>query len=110
MNDNNITNEPNNTAAQPMPATVHKNPVAKAISHLNLTQLTLLVLVIVFLWQWLDSKQQLNQVQQTLAQRLAEIDGSSKANQTLTLQSQELVRELGGKLSLLESKYAETQS
>jgi len=29
-------------------------------------------------------------------QRLAEMDGNSKATQTLSLQSQELVRELGG--------------
>ncbi len=77
---------------------------------MNLTQLTLLVLVLVFLWQWFDAQHQLNQMQQTLAQRLAEIDGSNKANQTLAMQNQEVVRELGGKLSLLESKYAETQN
>lgn len=110
MNDNNIKTEPDNTVAPTMPSAVHKNPLARAISHLNLTQLTLVVLVIVFLWQWVDSKQQLHNMQQTLAQRLAEMDGSSKATQTLTLQSQEVVRELGGKLSLLESRYAETQS
>ncbi|HUX89537.1 MAG TPA: uroporphyrinogen-III C-methyltransferase [Gallionellaceae bacterium] len=103
---NNVADEPQNTASTP----VHKNPLARAISHLNLTQLTLAVLVVVFLWQWIDGKQQLNQIQQTLAHRLAEVDGSNKATQTLTLQSQELVRELGGKLSVLESKYAETQS
>ena len=110
MNDNHTKNEPDNTTnANPAPA-VHKNPVSQAIAHLNLTQLTLVVLVIVFLWQWLDGKQQLNQIQQILAQRLADVDGSNKANQTLTLQSQEMVRELGGKLSVLESKYAESQS
>lgn len=92
------------------PPPIHRNPVAKAIAHLNLTQLTLAVLVIIFIWQWLDGKQQLNQIQHTLAERLTEVDGSNKANQTLTLQSQERVRELGGKLGLLESKYAETQS
>jgi uroporphyrin-III C-methyltransferase len=109
MIDTNINKEPDNKATPPLPPPAHKNPLAQALSHLSLTQLTLVVLVIVFLWQWLDSKQQLNQIQLTLAQRLAEVDGSNKANQTLTLQSQELVRELGGKLSLLESKYAETQ-
>ena len=107
MQDLNIKNEPANP---PRTQPVHKNPVARWISHLNLTQLTLAVLVALFLWQWLEGKQQLNQIQQTLAQRLAEADGSNKATQTLTLQSQELVRELGGKLSVLESKYAETQS
>jgi uroporphyrin-III C-methyltransferase len=110
MNDtsNNVDTVDNATPSLPPP--VHKNPVAQAISHLNLTQLTLAVVVVIFVWQWLDGKQQLNQIQHLLAQRLAELDGSNKANQTLTLQSQELVRELGGKLSLLESKYAETQS
>ena len=88
----------------------HKNPLSKAIAHLNLTQLTLVVVVVVFVWQWLDGKQQLNQIQHILAQRLAESDGSNKATQTLTLHSQEQVRELGGKLSLLENKYAESQS
>lgn len=105
-----IANAPEAATAPPPPPPVHKNPLAKAIAHLNLTQLTLVVLVIVFLWQWIDSKQQLSQMQQTLAQRLAEIDGNSKATQTLTLQSQELVRELGGKLSVMENRYAETQS
>lgn len=99
--------EPNKVPPTPQ---AHKNPLAQAISHLNLTQLTLVIFLIIFVWQWLDTNQQIKQIQHMLAQRLAEVDGSSKANQTLTLQSQELVRELGGKLSLLESKYAETQS
>lgn len=110
MSDTNNTVDTGDKATPPMPPPAHKNPVAQAISHLNLTQLTLAVLVVVFLWQWLDGKQQLNQIQHTLAERLAELDGNSKATQTLSLQSQELVRELGGKLSLLESRYAETQS
>lgn len=110
MNDTTTTNPSENSAYAAAHPTVHKNPVAQLISHLNLTQLTLVVLVAIFVWQWLDGKQQLNQIQHTLAQRLAEADGNNKANQTLTLQSQEMVRELGGKLSLLESKYAETQS
>ncbi len=108
MNDMKTNNEQGSTP--PLPEPVHTNPVAKAISHLNLTQLTLVVLVIIFLWQWFDGKQQLSQIQFILAQRLSEVDGSNKATQTLTRQSQELVRELGGKLSLLESKFAETQS
>jgi uroporphyrin-3 C-methyltransferase len=110
MNDNKMTNEADNTANTAPGAAVHKNPLSRAIAHLNLTQLTLAVLVIVFVWQWLEGKQQLNQMQQLLAQRLSDVDGSNKANQTLTLQSQEQVRELGGKLGLLESKFAETQN
>ncbi len=79
-------------------------------SRLTLTQLTLIVLVLIFGWQWFDAHSQLNQMQQELAKRLAEMDGSNKANQTLVTQNQEVVRELGGKLSLLESKYAEAQN
>ena len=110
MIDTSTNKQPDAAAPAPQPPPVHRNPVGKAVSHLSLTQLTLAALVVIFVWQWLDGKQQLNQIQMILAQRLAEVDGNNKANQTLTLQSQELVRELGGKLSLLESRYAETQS
>jgi uroporphyrin-III C-methyltransferase len=110
MNDKNISNEAENLSSPVPPPAVHKNPLSQAIAHLNLTQLTLVVLVIIFVWQWLDGKQQLNQIQQTLAQRLSDIDGSNKANQTLALQSLEVARELGGKLSVLENKFAETQN
>ncbi|TNC95557.1 MAG: hypothetical protein FD121_1375 [Gallionellaceae bacterium] len=92
------------------PKTPHSNPIGKLISSMTLTQLTLAALVVIFVWQWLDAHYQLNQVQQEVARRLAEVEGSSKANQTLVTQNQELVRELGGKLSLLESKFAETAS
>jgi uroporphyrin-3 C-methyltransferase len=42
--------------------------------------------------------------------RLSEVEAANKGNQMLVAQNQELVRELGGKLSLLETKYAETQN
>ncbi|TAJ79925.1 MAG: hypothetical protein EPO42_05315 [Gallionellaceae bacterium] len=86
------------------------NPLVNLISHLSITQMTLAVLVVIFLWQWFDAHYQINQVQQELARRLAEMDGANKANQTLVTQNQEVVRELGGKLGLLESKYAEAQN
>jgi uroporphyrin-3 C-methyltransferase len=93
-----------------VPKALHSNPIGKLISSMTLTQLTLAVLVVIFVWQWLDARYELNQVQQEVARRLAEVEVSSKANQTLVTQNQELVRELGGKLSLLESKFAETAS
>lgn len=100
--------EPDTAAPPAVPKTANGNPIGKLISSMSLTQLTLAVLVVVFVWQWADAHYQLNQVQQEVARRLAEVEGSSKANQTLVTQNQELVRELGGKLSLLESKFAET--
>ncbi len=86
------------------------NPLGNLISRMSLTQLTLVVLVVIFIWQWLDAHYQLGQVQQEVARRMAEVEGTNKANQTLVAQNQESVRELGGKLSVLESKFAETQT
>ncbi len=86
------------------------NPLGNLISRMSLTQLTLAALVIVFVWQWVAAHGELNQVQQEVARRLAEVEGNNKANQALVTQNQELVRELGGKLSVLESKFGETQN
>ncbi len=93
-----------------LPAPPKKNILGDLVSRLTLTQLTLVVLVVIFVWQWLDGQHQITQVQQEVAHRLADVEGTSKAHQTLVAQNQELVRELGGKLSLLESKFAETQN
>jgi uroporphyrin-3 C-methyltransferase len=92
------------------PRATHGNRLGELFARVTLTQLTLAVLVVVFLWQWLDAHSQLNQTQQQVASRLSEVEAANKANQILVAQNQELVRELGGKLSLLESKYAETQN
>ncbi len=88
----------------------HGHRTGNLLARVTLTQLTLAVLVVIFVWQWLDAHSQLNQTQQEVAKRLSEVEAANKANQMLVAQNQELVRELGGKLSLLESKYAETQN
>jgi uroporphyrin-III C-methyltransferase len=93
---------------QPRPA--HKTSVADAIAHISITQLTLAVLVIIFLWQWLDGHRAITDMQQQLAKKIAEMDGSSKANQMLLTQSQDQVRELFAKVATLESRYAESQN
>lgn len=80
------------------------------LARMNLTQLTLAVLVLVFVWQWLAAHSQINDMRQELARRLSEMEGNTKAAQTLLAQNQELVRELGGKLSVLESRFAESQN
>jgi len=98
------------TVVQDVARTPHGNPLGNLISRMTLTQLTLVVLVAIFVWQWLDAHYQLGQVQQEVARRLAEVEGTNKANQTLVAQNQESVRELGGKLSVLENKFAETQT
>ncbi|GAB4124413.1 MAG: hypothetical protein Fur0040_06210 [Sideroxydans sp.] len=85
------------------------NWLGNLIDRASLTQLTLVVLVVVFVWQWLDTHWRLIDMQQQVAQRLAAVEGENAANQKLAAQNQELVRELGGKLSVLESRFAETQ-
>jgi uroporphyrin-3 C-methyltransferase len=86
------------------------NRFGSLLARVTLTQLTLAVLVVVFVWQWLDAHTQLDQTQHAVARRLSEVEAANKANQILVAQNQELVRELGGKLSLVESRYAETQN
>ncbi len=91
-------------------AAAQGNALVNFISRMTLTQLTLLVLAVVFVWQWFDAHSSINQLQQEVARRMTEVEGGNKANQTLVAQNQELVRELGGKLSVLENKFAETQA
>ncbi|MGA7750716.1 MAG: uroporphyrinogen-III C-methyltransferase [Gallionella sp.] len=95
------------------PATVqpeHKSPVLGVFAHASLTQMTLAVLVLIFLWQWLDGRRAINDMQQQLAVKIAEMDGNSKANQILLAQNQEQVRELFAKVTMLETRYAESQN
>ena len=101
---------PDSASSRAIDKPAGRSPLINFVSQLNLTQLTLAVLAVLFLWQWIDAHYQINQVQQELANRLSDIDGANKANQTLLTQNQEVVRELGGKLSLLESKYSESQN
>ena len=68
------------------------------------------VLVIVFLWQWLDGHRAISDMQQQLAKKIAEMDGNSKATQVLLAQDQDQVRELSAKVATMESRYAESQN
>ncbi len=110
MNDQNhqpeIT-EPDKSAPPPSP---RKTPVADFISRISITQLTLAVLVVVFMWQWLDGRRIINDIQQQLAKKIAETEGGSRANQILLTQSREQVNELYAKVAILETRYAEVQN
>ncbi|HEU0219550.1 MAG TPA: uroporphyrinogen-III C-methyltransferase [Gallionella sp.] len=91
------------------PAPRH-NSFVTAFSRMNLTQMTLVVLVVIFLWQWFDGHRAIGDMQQQLAKKIAEMDGVSKANQVLLTQSQGEVRELSAKVATLETRYAEAQN
>lgn len=93
-------------ARQPM----HKTSVADFFARISITQMTMAVLVVIFLWQWLDGHRAISDMQQQLAKKIAEMDGASKANQVLLAQSQDQMRELSAKVALLDERYAEAQS
>jgi len=79
-------------------------------AHISITQLTIAVLVIIFLWQWLDGHLAISDMQRQLAEKIAEMDGNSKANQVLLAQNQDQVRELSAKVATMESSYAESKN
>jgi uroporphyrin-3 C-methyltransferase len=88
----------------------HSRSVFDYLSRLSIGQMTLALVLALFVWQWLDGQRQLNVMQQELAKRLTEMDGNNKANQVLTRQSQEALSELSNKVTALESANAEAQS
>ncbi len=103
--------QPRSAAAETAPpAAAHHNPVARSISRMSVTHMTLVVVMAVFLWQWFDAHRQIDDMRQELAKRLAEVDGDNKANFALLKQEQETIREFAAKQSLLEARYAESQS
>lgn len=107
----NASESKNQPAAEPIKeAAVQSNRIGELIGRMSLTQLTLSLLVIIFLAQWFEAHREISNMQQELAKQLAEIGGSNKVNQSIATQNQEMVREFGGKLSVLESKYAEAQN
>ena len=113
MNDQ--TPQPENVAPdtqkfQHPPRPAHKTSVAAVLTRISITQMTLAVLAVIFLWQWLDGQHAINDMQQQLAKKIAEMDGTSKANQILLAQSQDEVRELSAKVATLETRYAEAQN
>jgi uroporphyrin-3 C-methyltransferase len=115
-----IMSEP--TAPPPPPPEPHSSPDAAAVraarahrlldylSQLSIGQMTLGLVLAIFLWQWLDAHRQIDSVKQELAQRLTEMDGSNQTSLRLMQQTQEAMRELSTKVGALESHYAEAQS
>jgi uroporphyrin-3 C-methyltransferase len=88
---------------------VAKHGLMHVLAGATLTQLTLAVLVVIFVWQWLAAHQDINVMQEQLAKKIAEMDGSNKANSVMLAKAQEDNRELAAKLTLLETRYAESQ-
>ncbi len=101
---------PDNLEQDALPRATNKTSIADVFARISITQMTLAVLVVIFLWQWLDGHRAISDMQQQLAKKIAEMDGTSKANQMMLAQSQDQVRELSAKVATLETHYAETQN
>jgi uroporphyrin-3 C-methyltransferase len=103
------TQQPNREP-EPDADQAQKPAAAGMFARISLTQLTLSVLVLIFLWQWLDAHREISAMQQQLAAKFAEMDGNGKARQIMLEQDQEQVRELFAKVTTLETNYAEAQN
>jgi len=91
-------------------AAPHKTTLADLFNHISITQMTLVLLVAIFVWQWLDGHRAISDMRQELAQKIAEMDGASKAGAILSTQNQDEVRAMSVKVAKLESYYDETQN
>lgn len=88
----------------------YKARLTDRLARLGITQVALALLAVAFLWQWQSGQRAIDDMQQHLAKKIAEMDGSGKSNQLLLAQSQEQVRELAAKVASLESHTAESHN
>lgn len=99
-----------NSTAETSAAKPQRVSVADLFGRVSVTQLTLALLVAIFLWQWLAGHQAISDMRRDLAEKIAEMDGASKASQILLEREQDQVRELAAKVAGLETLYAEAQN
>lgn len=102
--------DPKSAALPEQPRPARKTGMTDAFSRIGITQMALAVLAVIFLWQWQAGHRAISEMQQQLAKRIAEMDGGRQANLILLTQSQDQVRELSAKVSMLEARYAEAQN
>ncbi len=88
----------------------HRTSIADVFARISITQLTLIVLVAIFVWQWLDGRRAISDMREELAQKIAEMDGAAKANAILIAQNQDEVRAMAGRVATLETYYDQAQN
>lgn len=102
-----MNNEPEQ---QQQPDTLADAPTGGWRSRISPALAVAVAAIVLLAWQWLDTRQRINTLEQTLSRRLAEFDTRNKESQILATQAQETTREAAAKLNLLEQKLAESQS
>lgn len=95
-------------AASPEPE--NKAAPERLSQRFNLGLAVAVVALILIGWQWLDSRQQTNSLEQNLGRRLAEFDSRTKESQIVAARAQEETRQAMVKLGMLEQKLAESQN
>ncbi|MDP1594576.1 MAG: uroporphyrinogen-III C-methyltransferase [Gallionella sp.] len=106
----NTTREQHQPEAATAPRLTHKTSMADMFARVSITQLTLVVLVVIFIWQWLEGQSAISAMRQELAQKIAEMDGDSKANAILIAKNQDEVRAMAVNVAALEAYHAEAQN
>lgn len=86
------------------------SPLSRLLRHLNAALAVALLALVLAVWNWLNSHQGLNLLEQDLSKRLAEFDSRGRESHMLAAQAQEGAREAAVKLGLLEQKLAESQN
>jgi uroporphyrin-3 C-methyltransferase len=80
------------------------------LTRISITQMTLVVLVVIFVWQWLDGHRAISDMRDELAEKIAEMDGAAKANAILIAKNQDEVRAMSVKVATLETYYAQAEN
>ena len=62
----------------------------------------MMVMVVVFAWQWLEERRIINDLQHQFAEKINEMVGGSKANRLLLTKNQGRINELNDKVAVLE--------
>jgi uroporphyrin-3 C-methyltransferase len=105
-----MSDKPNSEPGNVEPDASQKTSLADLFARISITQLTLVVLVAIFLWQWLDGHRAIAEMRDDLAKKIAEMDGAARANAILIAKNQDEVRAMSVKVSTLEAYYAEAQN
>jgi len=83
----------------------HPDPVSPKsgfFSSITITHLTMLVMVVVFSWQWLEERRIINDLRHQLAEKINEMVGKGKENRLLLVKNQSRINELDSKVTTLE--------
>lgn len=79
-------------------------------SGMAITHLMMIVMVVVFGWQWFEGHRIVNDLQNQLAEKINEMVGGSKANHELLSKNQGRISELNDRITALEKRKVDAKS